>query len=85
MSEQVNSCYGVQVRHRDRQETLLVRADISTGANGVVVACLTHQDAGFAPYRLDNCTVQTLHIRCLLDWPGIGVELNALKTPRLGV
>ena len=44
--------------------TMLVRVDVSGGAGGVLLVSLSHQAAGFAPYRLDNCSSETLHLRC---------------------
>lgn len=44
--------------------TMLVRVDVSGGAGGVLLVSLSHQAAGFAPYRLDNCSCETLHLRC---------------------
>ena len=49
---------------RDRGVTMLVRVDVSGGAGGVLLVSLSHQAAGFAPYRLDNCSCETLHLRC---------------------
>lgn len=43
---------------------MLVRVDVSGGAGGVLLVSLSHQAAGFAPYRLDNCSCETLHLRC---------------------
>ena len=48
---------------RDRGVTMLVRVDISADTNGVLSVALSHQAAGFAPYRIDNCTAATLHLR----------------------
>lgn len=48
---------------RDRGVTMLVRVDISAGTNGVLSVALSHQAAGFAPYRIDNCTAAMLHLR----------------------
>ncbi len=48
---------------RDRGVTMLVRVDVSGGAGGVLLVSLSHQAAGFAPYRLDNCSCETLHLR----------------------
>jgi hypothetical protein len=42
---------------------MLVRVDISADTNGVLSVALSHQAAGFAPYRIDNCTAATLHLR----------------------
>ena len=43
---------------------MLVRVDVSGGAGGVLLVALSHQAAGFAPYRLDNFSCETLHLRC---------------------
>lgn len=51
---------------RDRGVTMLVRVDISADTNGVLSVALSHQAAGFAPYRIDNCTAATLHLRQVL-------------------
>ena len=48
---------------RDRQYTKLIRVDVSVTAEGVLLAALSHEAEGFAPYRLDNCTGETLHVR----------------------
>jgi len=48
---------------RDRGVTMLVRVDVAGGAGGVLLVSLSHQAAGFAPYRLDNCSCETLHLR----------------------
>jgi len=55
--------------HRDRGVTMLVRVDISAGTNGVLSVALSHQAAGFAPYRIDNCTAATLHLRQARHFP----------------
>ena len=49
---------------------MLVRVDISAGTNGVLSVALSHQAAGFAPYRIDNCTAATLHLRQARPAPG---------------
>jgi putative Ca2+/H+ antiporter (TMEM165/GDT1 family) len=51
---------------RDRGVTMLVRVDISADTNGMLSVALSHQAAGFAPYRIDNCTAATLHLRQVL-------------------
>lgn len=51
------------MRRRDRGITMLVRVDISASTDGVLSVALSHQPAGFAPYRIDNCTATTLHLR----------------------
>ena len=55
----------VKIRHRDRGVTMLVRLDVATGPLGVLCITLSHQPAGFAPYRIENCTLETLHARQL--------------------
>lgn len=51
-------------RHRDRGVTMLVRVDVATSAaSGVLRVTLSHHPAGFAPYRIDNCSLETLHAR----------------------
>ena len=47
---------------RDRGETLLVRVDVSAHEGGVLAVTVSDQAAGFAPYRLDNCSGETLHV-----------------------
>ena len=42
---------------------MLLRVDVSTSASGALLVTLSNQAAGFAPYRLDNCTSYTLHLR----------------------
>lgn len=42
---------------------MLLRVDISTYASGSLLITLSDQGTGFAPYRLDNCTPFTLHLR----------------------
>ena len=42
---------------------MLLRVDLSTSASGALLVTLSNQAAGFAPYRLDNCTSYTLHLR----------------------
>jgi hypothetical protein len=53
----------VKIRHRDRGETMLVRVDVATAAIGVMHVTLSHNSEGFAPYRVENCTIETLHCR----------------------
>ncbi len=51
-------------RHRDRGVTMLVRVDVAaSAASGVLRCVLSHHPAGFAPYRIDNCSLETLHAR----------------------
>ena len=42
---------------------MLVRVDICATQDGVLVVNISHQTGGFAPYRLDNCSSETLHLR----------------------
>eukprot|EP01025_Chloroclados_australasicus_P036630 TRINITY_DN37331_c0_g1_i1.p1 TRINITY_DN37331_c0_g1~~TRINITY_DN37331_c0_g1_i1.p1 ORF type:complete len:1661 (+),score=111.99 TRINITY_DN37331_c0_g1_i1:654-4985(+) len=54
----------VKIRQRDAGHTVLLRVDISTNQeNGVILVRMSHQAVGFAPYRLDNFTAETLHVR----------------------
>eukprot|EP00884_Botryococcus_braunii_P001070 jgi/Botrbrau1/10964/Bobra.0383s0018.1 len=53
----------VKIRHRDKGETLLLQVDIKTSSDGVLLICVSHQAVGFSPYRIDNCTSETLHLR----------------------
>lgn len=53
----------VKVRHRHREETMLLQVDVSMSRSGVLIARLSHQIDGFAPYRLDNCTNEKIHVR----------------------
>ena len=43
--------------------TMLVRVDICASDAGVLVVSVSHHTGGFAPYRLDNCSPETLHLR----------------------
>ena len=52
----------VKIRHRHREETMLVGVDINTSSSGVLMVTLSRQE-GFAPYRLDNFTSEKLHVR----------------------
>lgn len=52
----------VKIRHRDRGITMLVRVDI-TVENGVTHVVVSHNPSGFAPYRVENCSLETLHAR----------------------
>lgn len=53
----------IKIRHRDRGVTMLVRVDVATSAAGVLRVTLSHHPAGFAPYRIENCSLETLHAR----------------------
>ena len=44
---------------------MLVRVDICASDAGVLVVSVSHHTGGFAPYRLDNCSPETLHLRCV--------------------
>ena len=64
--------------------TMLVRVDICATRDGVLVVNVSHQTGGFAPYRLDNCSSETLHLRsgpglpnraaCSCTSPNVGEE-----------
>ena len=54
---------GFATLRRDRGETRLVRVDICSTKGGVLIVNMSHQAAGFAPYRLDNCSPEVLHVR----------------------
>ncbi len=41
----------LQIRHRNRGETQLVRVDVGVGADGTLLASLSHHHTDFAPYR----------------------------------
>ena len=47
---------------------MLLRVDVSTSSSGALLVTLSDHASGFAPYRLDNCTSLTLHLRyhCVL-------------------
>ena len=53
----------VKIRHRDRGVTMLVRVDVATSHSGSCHITLSHNPAGFAPYRVENCSLETLHAR----------------------
>lgn len=53
----------IKLRHRVREETKLIQLDVNLQSNGVLLAILTHQESGFAPYRLDNFTSEKVHVR----------------------
>lgn len=42
---------------------MLLRVDVSTSSSGALLVTLSDHASGFAPYRLDNCTSLTLHLR----------------------
>jgi hypothetical protein len=43
---------------------MLVRVDLAASpATGVLQVTLSHHPAGFAPYRIENCSLETLHAR----------------------
>ncbi len=53
----------VKSRHRDRGITMLLRVDVAISASGSAQITLSHNPAGFAPYRVENCSTETLHLR----------------------
>lgn len=61
------SCYlcpaALQIRHRNRAETQLVRLDVSLSSAGTLVVGLSHHHTDFAPYRIDNCSSEVLHVQ----------------------
>lgn len=44
-------CAYAQVRHRNAQETLLVRVDVRSDVSGVLLVTLAPQPHAFSPYR----------------------------------
>ncbi len=50
-------------RHRDRGVTMLMRIDVGASDSGVLRLTLSHHASGFAPYRIENCSLETLHAR----------------------
>jgi hypothetical protein len=54
----------VKIRHRNRGETLLLQLDVAAASSGSsIVATLSGRQGGFAPYRLDNCSCETIHVQ----------------------
>ncbi|KAG7670791.1 hypothetical protein KSW81_004224 [Nannochloris sp. 'desiccata'] len=53
----------VKSRHRDRGITMLLRVDVAISTSGSAQIILSHNPAGFAPYRVENCSIETLHAR----------------------
>ena len=54
----------VKIRHRDRGITMLMRVDVSSNPREEVLhVTLSHNPEGFAPYRIDNCSLEILHCR----------------------
>jgi SHR-binding domain of vacuolar-sorting associated protein 13 len=53
----------VKSRHRDRGITMLLRVDVAISTSGSAQITLSHNPAGFAPYRVENCSTETLHAR----------------------
>lgn len=49
--------------HRNQGKTLLVRVDLVTGSSGVALLALSQPVSGFAPYRVDNCSGEVLHVQ----------------------
>ena len=37
--------------------------DVAVTSSGVVLITLSHNPTGFAPYRIENCSLETLHAR----------------------
>ncbi|GFR45600.1 hypothetical protein Agub_g6996 [Astrephomene gubernaculifera] len=53
----------VKIRHRNRAETQLVRLDVSLSEAGTKLVSLSHHHTDFAPYRIDNCSGEALHVQ----------------------
>lgn len=53
----------VKSRHRDRGITMMLRVDVAISTSGSAQITLSHNPAGFAPYRIENCSIETLHAR----------------------
>ncbi|GIL97100.1 hypothetical protein Vretimale_2847, partial [Volvox reticuliferus] len=53
----------VKIRHRNRAETQLVRVDVSLSPAGSMLLSLSHHHTDFAPYRIDNCSGEALHVQ----------------------
>jgi len=53
----------VKSRHRDRGITMMLRVDVAISTSGSAQITLSHNPAGFAPYRVENCSIETLHAR----------------------
>lgn len=53
----------VKMRHRNKGETMLLRLDVTAGATGSVMAAVSAHGSAFAPYRIDNCSSETLHVQ----------------------
>jgi len=51
-----------RIRHRSRGETLLLQLDVAASSSGIV-ATLSGRQGGFAPYRIDNCSAEKLHVQ----------------------
>lgn len=51
-----------RIRHRNRGETLLLQLDVAASSSGIV-ATLSGRQGGFAPYRIDNCSAEVLHVQ----------------------
>ena len=54
----------VKIRHRDRGITMLIRIDAtSSPTNDMLHISFSHNPEGFSPYRIENCSLETLHCR----------------------
>lgn len=54
----------VKIRHRNRGETLLLQLDVAAASSGSsMVATLSARQGGFAPYRIENCSCETIHVQ----------------------
>ena len=48
---------------RGHGDTLLLRLNVTAQSGGTLEATLSVQQQGFFPYRLDNFSSETLHVR----------------------
>ncbi len=53
----------VKLRQRNQQETLLLRVDVHASKSGLALVSFSHQPLAFSPFRIDNCTMERLHVR----------------------
>lgn len=54
----------VKIRHRNRGETLLLQLDVAAASSGSsMVATLSAPEGGFAPYRIENCSSEVIHVQ----------------------
>lgn len=53
----------VKIRHRDRGVTTIILANIYSDCDGVMWITLSSNKNNFTPYRIENCSLETLNIR----------------------